>query len=210
VFGITETAQSTAGKKLFQQVAAMLLDKKNAGRYNQALMDFGALICLPKKPLCAQCVFKRTCYAALQDVVAELPTKKIKATLKLRFFNYFFITHNDSFLISYREQKDIWQGLYELPLIETHNAVTLQELLQSDEYKHLSLQEMSFDNNVFEQTQNLTHRKIHFKIYTAKTSAKTFKNLSKTYKTCKMADIKKISFPKTLAYFLNIYHLRGK
>ena len=46
-----------------------LLDKKQPGIYNQAIMDFGAVICKPVAPLCAECVFKKKCYAFLNDKI---------------------------------------------------------------------------------------------------------------------------------------------
>jgi len=58
VFGIKKPIDSPAGKRYFELLSFALLDKKNAGMYNQALMDFGAVICKPVNPGCSDCVFK--------------------------------------------------------------------------------------------------------------------------------------------------------
>ena len=50
---------STEGKKIFTQLATKALDKENPGMFNQAIMDFGALVCKPFLPLCAQCVLNK-------------------------------------------------------------------------------------------------------------------------------------------------------
>src|SRR5688572_13533166 len=74
IFGIKKPTDSTEGKKLFSQLAFELLDKKQPGIYNQALMDFGAVICKPY-PLCSICVFKDQCFAFKNDLVNQLPIK---------------------------------------------------------------------------------------------------------------------------------------
>ena len=59
VFGINKAIDSTEGKKEFTALANELLDKKQPGFYNQAIMDFGAVVCKPA-PLCTTCVFKKS------------------------------------------------------------------------------------------------------------------------------------------------------
>src|SRR5882757_84990 len=55
-FGISTPIDTTAGKKLFTELADALLDKEQADIYNQAIMDLGATICLPRNPLCTACM----------------------------------------------------------------------------------------------------------------------------------------------------------
>ena len=62
VFGIETPIDSTEGKKQFAQLAQQLLDKKKPSIHNQAIMDFGALVCKPQNPLCEQCPF-RSCWS---------------------------------------------------------------------------------------------------------------------------------------------------
>lgn len=78
VFGIDKPTDTTEGKKYFTQLAEELLDKKRPGLYNQAIMDFGAMICKPASPLCATCCFKKHCIAFQRDRINELPVKEKK------------------------------------------------------------------------------------------------------------------------------------
>ena len=68
VFGIQTAIDSTAGKKEFAALAQALLDKKKAAIYNQAIMDFGASQCVPKKPNCSECPMKKHCVAHQKDL----------------------------------------------------------------------------------------------------------------------------------------------
>ncbi len=117
IFGIDTPTDSTEGKKYFAQLANELIDKKKAGAYNQAIMDFGAMICKPV-PHCDQCVFNKSCYALLNKKINELPVKEKKISIKKRWFYYLLIEHNNQLAIRQRTAKDIWQQLYEFPMIE--------------------------------------------------------------------------------------------
>mgnify|MGYP003339694825 CR=1 FL=1 len=71
-FGIDKQANTNEGKKIFQQLAQEVLDKKNPGIYNQAIMDFGATVCKPAQPLCDECVMQNYCSAYQKDMVDEI------------------------------------------------------------------------------------------------------------------------------------------
>ena len=123
IFGIDTPVDSTEGKKYFTQFANELIDKKRAGTYNQAIMDFGATICKPV-PQCDQCVFNKSCYALLNKRIFELSVKEKKISIKKRWFYYLLIEHKHQLAIRQRTAKDIWQQLYEFPMIE--NAQDLE------------------------------------------------------------------------------------
>lgn len=122
-FGKDTPINSTLGKKEFQELAYAVLDKDQPGIYNQAIMEFGALQCKPKNPDCGTCVLRMGCYALQHNLVDSLPVKlKAKANRK-RFFNYLLVRNEGRILINKRGGGDIWEGLYELPLIETTDAL---------------------------------------------------------------------------------------
>ncbi|WP_431213175.1 NUDIX domain-containing protein [Puia sp. P3] len=83
-------------------------------------MDFGATVCLPRNPLCTDCVQRPDCKALLKGLTAELPVKEKSIRKRSRWFYYFIIeTPDDRVYIHQRTQKDIWEGLYEFILWET-------------------------------------------------------------------------------------------
>lgn len=125
VFGIATPINSTQGAKEFKALAHECLDKANAGVYNQAIMEFGALQCTPQSPDCANCVLRDHCWAFHHNKVNELPVKLKKITIKKRYFNYLvWLNPYGQTLLQKREGKDIWHGLYEFPLLETHTPAT--------------------------------------------------------------------------------------
>ncbi len=133
VFGIDKPIDSTEGKKHFAALADKLLDRKIPGLYNQAIMDFGALVCKPAAPLCGNCVFNKDCAAYLNNKVGALPVKEKKITIKRRWFYYFLLEHKNETAISKRTAKDIWKDLYEFPMIEAVNELPVKKILQQAE-----------------------------------------------------------------------------
>jgi A/G-specific adenine glycosylase len=119
VFGVETPIDCSAGKKEFQELADELLDKKNCGDHNQAMMEFGARHCKPKNPLCGECPFEETCIARRKNKVEQLPVKEKKTKVRTRYLEYFvFDCKGKTFLKKRENSKDIWQHLYEFPLIE--------------------------------------------------------------------------------------------
>jgi A/G-specific adenine glycosylase len=135
VFGIYTAMDSTEGKKQFTQLANELLDQQNAGLYNQAIMDFGAVICKPALPLCHTCVFNKTCEAFISGTVNELPVKEKKIRIKKRWFYYLLLEYKGKLAIYQRTAKDIWQDLYEFPMIETSEESDSKAILKEAEKK---------------------------------------------------------------------------
>ncbi len=124
VYGIDTPIDSTAGKKQFQEVAASHIGYGEPQVYNQAIMEFGALQCTPKKPSCDTCPLSNHCAANKLNTQLNLPVKEGKIKIKKRYFNYLIITDGNNVLLEKRHANDIWKHLYQFPLIETYNAIT--------------------------------------------------------------------------------------
>ena len=123
-FGIKTPIDSTEGKKEFTRKAEFLLDKKNPGLFNQAIMEFGALQCVPQNPDCGKCPLKKNCKAYSKNLADILPIKSKKGKIRTRYFNYFIIRKNGKVLINKRTANDIWKNLYDFPMIETNKEVS--------------------------------------------------------------------------------------
>ncbi len=127
LFSIEQEINSSEGVKLIQSLATEILDKNHPGRHNQAMMELGAKICLPQKPLCPECPVNNNCMALSASKVSEFPVKYKKAKAKDRFFTYIIIRKKDSIFLHQRTENDIWNGLYEFPLIETDRLIEINE-----------------------------------------------------------------------------------
>jgi len=122
--GIDTPIDTTAGKKLFAQVADELMDKCRPAFYNQAIMDFGALQCTPASPDCLSCPLADSCLALAQGRVDALPVKSHKTKVTDRFFNYIYVRTGEYSFIRKRTGNDIWKNLYEPLLIESDEDLT--------------------------------------------------------------------------------------
>ncbi|MBI4929950.1 MAG: A/G-specific adenine glycosylase [Bacteroidetes bacterium] len=118
-FGIKTPIDSSEGKKVFKKKAEELLDKKNPGTFNQAVMEFGALQCVPQNPDCGKCSLKKSCIAYSKNLVGVLPIKSKKTKIRTRYFNYLVFRNKGKILIRKRTENDIWKNLYDFPLVET-------------------------------------------------------------------------------------------
>jgi len=134
-FLIDEPINSSKGKKIFQQLAQEVLLQENPGIHNQAIMEFGALQCKPQSPNCTICPLQLSCIAYKNQLVGQLPIKLKASKSKNRYFNYFVIRQNDKILMQKRTGSDIWENLYELPLIESSISFKDEDIRYSKEFQ---------------------------------------------------------------------------
>jgi A/G-specific adenine glycosylase len=119
-FNLESDITQASAKKEFTALAFELISKDNPALFNQAIMEFGALQCVPKSPNCCVCVFNESCAALQKKKVDQLPVKSKKLKIRNRYFNYLVVEdENQNTLIQKRTAKGIWHNLYEFPLIET-------------------------------------------------------------------------------------------
>ena len=131
-YGIATPINTTEGKKEFSALAQSLLLQANplpsassslpsapsslSSAYNQAIMDFGALVCTPQSPCCLACPLSESCVAFREGRVDQLPVKQKSLKPQERHLLYIYIRYNGETAIRRRPAGDIWQGLYE-PLL---------------------------------------------------------------------------------------------
>jgi A/G-specific adenine glycosylase len=166
----TDIASATA-KKEFAALAFELMPKENPALFNQAIMEFGALQCVPKSPKCEICVFNTSCVALQKKKVDQLPVKSKKLKVKNRYFNYIVAADdNENTLIQKRTAKGIWHNLYEFPLIETEKVEDfdfIAEQIQSDFFKERKVISVSefYPESIIHK---LSHQHLHIKFWTVK------------------------------------------
>ncbi|MFI5221490.1 MAG: A/G-specific adenine glycosylase [Bacteroidia bacterium] len=135
LFAVKEAVNSTKGKKTVQEIADELLDKKDPGLFNQAMMELGAMICKPSGPLCGQCPVRLQCEAFKKKAVERFPVKIKKKKPADRYIYYFLFHQNKKIFITKRTGTAIWKGLYELPNIESGEAIRSKHITSSKEFK---------------------------------------------------------------------------
>jgi A/G-specific adenine glycosylase len=159
IYDIHIPVDSTEGKNLFKKTAQELLPVKKSAEYNQAIMDFGAIICSPL-PKCTICFCNKFCISYKNGEQNNLPVKLKKIKIRERWLTYFLIVCDNEILIHKRIHKDIWHQLFEFLLIETDHKPSHQLLsdILNDQY--------NLPNTIFSDiediNQKLSHQLIHF------------------------------------------------
>ena len=168
VFDIeTDIAQASA-KKEFAALAFELMPKDSPAIFNQAIMEFGALQCVPKSPNCSICVFNESCAALQKKKVDQLPIKSKKLKVRNRYFNYIVASdENENTIIQKRTSKGIWHNLYEFPLLETEkeeNFDFVSEQIQNEYFKENNISSIleTTDKSI---VHKLSHQHLHIKFW---------------------------------------------
>jgi len=202
-FGILKAIDGKEGSSEIETISEEGIKKvNNPAIYNQAIMNFGAIHCTPRKPKCSTCPLSKNCYALKMNSTHLLPLKEKKIKKKQRFFIYLHIEKEGSTLIQQRLRKDVWQQLYQLPLVEVsesqYKTYKLNNTLIPSELAMMDLAAIGqFDG----YKQQLTHQKIHATY--AKFSAKSkIKIADKSYLWVEHDKLNKYAFPKIVLDYL--------
>ena len=170
-FDVESDIALPATKKEFTELAFELMPKDNPAIFNQAIMEFGALQCVPKSPNCSICVFDHSCVALQKKKVDVLPVKSKKLKVTNRFFNYLILEDVlGNTLIQKRTAKGIWHNLYEFPLLEMPEVVgfdVVSKAIRNDvfsNYTVISIEEC----NEATVVHKLSHQHLHIQFWKIK------------------------------------------
>lgn len=199
-FGINDAINSTIGKKKFQSVANDLLNKQHPALHNQAMMEFGAMVCKPKNPACGICPVRTGCFAFINNATTTLPVKLKTVKIRARFLNYFLITDGDTILMNKRGEDDIWANMYDLPLIETSSALAIEELMSLPQ----TIEYFGANNTIVDvispKKHILTHQHLHVRFI--KLTSPAIK-LKPKWIFIEVINLKKLALPKVIFIFLD-------
>lgn len=163
-FGMDVPINTPEGVKRFRELAYKVMDSAHISDYNQAVMEFGALHCKPQSPKCEDCLLATTCKALSTGNPLELPQKIKTLKIRKRYFNYVVVVDkNNHTTLRQRLSKDIWQQLYEFPLVETPAAADEKQLLQSEALRPFVARPFKLSPL---NRQEIVHKLTHQHIYT--------------------------------------------
>lgn len=197
-FDIDTDIAAGSAKKEFAALAFELMPKDNPAIFNQAIMEFGALQCVPKNPNCGICIFNESCAALQKNKVDQLPFKSKKVKVRKRFFNYLVLNdEKKNTLIQKRTNKGIWHNLYEFPLIETEQEKDfdyISILIQSNwgvEYEIISVAECNEKSII----HKLSHQHLYIKFWKVNTKGVLENGINSDY-------LKTFPFPIVIHNFI--------
>ncbi len=201
VFGIDTAIDSSEGKNTFSTAANKVLDKKQAGLYNQAIMDFGATVCKPMLPTCSHCPLQKICSAFQQGRVNQLPVKEKVLQKKNRWLYYFLFEHDNQILIHKRGGKDIWENLFEFYVVETDAQQKWNNDLVNDWLKEqLDIKKANIIHISEIFAQQLTHQ--HIKGQFIKIQLSKMPSAFKKYQWIEKKKLQQLALPKFINQYL--------
>jgi A/G-specific adenine glycosylase len=201
-FDVETDIASSSARKEFTALANELIPNDNPALFNQAIMEFGALQCVPKNPNCDVCIFNDSCAALQKKKVAELPVKLKKTKVTDKFFNYLiFLDDSETTLINKRTEKGIWHNLYEFPIIETENEMDFDVLskLVHENYSDLEIKAISIYNEN-QIIHKLSHQKLHINFYKVEVSNKLMNGII-------LNSLRNYPFPIVIYNFIEKYSI---
>lgn len=202
-FGIDEPINSTMGKKIFSELAQDLIIDQKPSLYNQAIMEFGALQCKPKQPLCSICPLQLGCSALKNNQVNVLPVKLKKIKVKERWFNYFVGIEDGRILTKQRLPGDIWQQMFDFPLIETSAEAKLDDLSFIQEVISTFGKDVKI-LKIVEKRHLLTHQIIYVQFFGLENYIINF-NQSTEIQSVLLRDFDDLPHPKVISDFVDFY-----
>ncbi|MEO7532164.1 MAG: NUDIX domain-containing protein, partial [Sediminibacterium sp.] len=200
-FCVEEAIDSTKGKNIFTDLATSVLSKKEAGLYNQAIMDFGATVCKPFAPSCSVCPLQKYCIAYSEGKVNQLPIKEKTLHRKHRWFYYFLFEFEGKMLVHLRTGKDIWQNLYEFYLLETDeqlkwNEATVNAWLR----EQIGIRKATIKKVSPVSVQQLTHQQIKGQFI--RVQLQNIPAFLQKYQWEPVKGLRKLPFPKFITSYL--------
>lgn len=201
IFGISEPLSSSGAEKVFYELAGKLIDRKNPGIFNQAIMEFGALCCTPANPACNSCIFNKNCHALINNRIEEFPLKSPKARVRKRFFNYLVIHGGEHFYLTKRIKSDIWKNLYEFPLIETGMAMPVKKICGLKEWGSF-LNDIAYEiKSTSDTVHKLSHQEIHARFIEIRILGKEI-NAGKKLHKVNYAELARFPLPRIIEKYL--------
>lgn len=135
IYGIKQDISSQKARKTFADYSLQLIPKEAPDSYNQAIMEFGATVCLPQ-PKCRDCLFRQECYAFQNNLQRELPVNLKKVRISKRYFYYIVYAFQKKLYMKQRQHKDVWRQLYDFYMIENEEGLNYQQVINKNNLDH--------------------------------------------------------------------------
>jgi A/G-specific adenine glycosylase len=198
-FEIEKPINESNSYKVYFELAESLIDKKRPDLFNQAIMELGALICKPQNPNCQICPVSNSCLGFANKSFGNLPIKLKKLKVKTRYLNYLVFKHNGKLGFKKRKDNDIWQNMFDFPLLETNKEIN--DLYDLENLGLINNERISLIKQSEIFVHKLTHQRIEAKFFVFRVENK---NLNKKYdfEFYDEKEIEKLAKPKLIVNFL--------
>ena len=158
-FEIETPVNSSSAGRVFGEHAQGLLDARHPGDFNQAMMELGATICRPRRPLCERCPVAEFCGSYLSQRQSELPVRISRKPVPKYHVAVGVVRKGDRVLITRREPNGLLGGLWEFPGGKIGNGESPEDACRRE-----IAEEINLDVEVIDYVTHVDHAYSHFKI----------------------------------------------
>ncbi len=198
----TPIGSSKSYSEFFEILKFFFIDN-NPGRFNQALMEIGATVCMPSKPLCDICPGLNYCFAFKNEKINLLPVRPIKQPSKNRYLNYFVFYDHKNIFINKRKDNDIWKSLYEFPQVESETDLDINQILQiASAQLKLSINKTNIENTSKLYLHKLTHQNIFARFFRIKLDKSNKNYLSRNFIKSDWKVLNEYAIPRLIDKYL--------
>jgi A/G-specific adenine glycosylase len=203
--GISKPINKNDGTSLVKKTVQNLISAESPGHFNQAIIEYGAMLCKKIKPECGNCMFNDTCFAYLNDTVSEFPVKVKSGDKQTEYFYYFVCIDNKTKqLVIKKREEGIWLNMYEFPSVISLRRISEKNAINkfNNNYKFLTNKTL---RTVSEEIKHvLTHKKLYVKFFIMEGEIiKQTEDRNDKYKIVKFSELKNHPFPNVIRKFIN-------
>lgn len=154
---------SSSGKQHIQELLEQAISPEEPDTFNQAIMELGALVCVPRNPDCLNCPIASGCKANTFKNQEDFPIKKGKVKVKSQWIYSFIIADDESVVLRKRGTEGIWKNMFDLPGIESDEPLDTENLHDSLPVYFRRKEAVTWKH--FTSTMHLlSHRKLHVEV----------------------------------------------
>jgi A/G-specific adenine glycosylase len=172
LFAIRASIAKASTQRRLWELAETLLAPRRPGEFNQAMMELGALICLPRNPACDTCPVRKWCAAAARGIEKQLPTRAPKRSVPTVEAVAAAVRRNGRYLIVQRPPTGLLGGLWQLPSAELRDGGSHTRALQAHLHKLLGVR-TTIEQPLGTVTHVFSHRRLRLHVYRCRIRGKS-------------------------------------
>ncbi|SDE52052.1 A/G-specific adenine glycosylase [Sporomusa acidovorans] len=164
LFCLEEDIARPATKREVRRLVCQHMSVEYPGDFNQALMDLGAMVCIPRHPRCENCPLTNLCEAYEREVQDTLPVRSPKKAPLLVKMAAGLVFKEESFLVRQRPAAGLLAKMWEFPAIELTGEEDAAEQLQAGFEQELC-QNVQVEKKIFHYIHTFSHRQWDISFY---------------------------------------------
>lgn len=164
LYGVKENILGTMGRKKIEELARATIVENRPGDFNEALMDFGSAVCIPKAPRCGNCPLTYDCIAYKENLTEILPVRIKKTDRKDVSLTIYLVEFNGSYLLHRRPENGVLQSMWEFP---TGEGLSGRKVLE-EKLKIMGIEMVRRGAKVDERIHVFSHLRWKMKTYRTK------------------------------------------